>query len=136
MTTPIAERLAKYNPAIITGEINTDTRQRMVDKFQNSKDCHVIVGTIGAMGTGLNLFAGTVEIFMDEPWTYASRVQAEDRCHRIGQKQNITIYTLMCKDTIDEKIHDVVINKKLMSDYIIDGQNKMSKSELLTFLLS
>ena len=136
MTNPIAQRLSRYNPAVITGEINTDTRQQMIDKFQNVDSCKVIIGTIGAMGTGLNLFAGTIEIFMDEPWTYASKVQAEDRCHRIGQKQNLTIYTLMCKNTIDEKIHDVVVNKKLMSDYMVDGQNKMSKSELLTFLLN
>ena len=137
MTTPIAKRLMKYNPAVITGEINTDTRQQMIDKFQTQDSCKVIVGTIGAMGTGLNLFEGSVEIFVDEPWTYAAKAQAEDRCHRIGQKRNITIYTLLCRDTIDEKIHDIVVNKKLMSDYMVDGQfNKMNKEELLTFLIS
>lgn len=136
MTTPIAERLAKYNPAIITGEINTDTRQRMVDKFQNNKDCHVIVGTIGAMGTGLTLTEGTVEIFLDHPWNRALYDQAVDRCHRIGQKHNVTIYNLLCKDTIDERIWKIVNDKGLMSDYMVDGKvDGLKKAELLDFLI-
>ena len=136
MTTPIAKRLSKYNPAVITGEINTDTRQQMIDKFQNNDSCKVIVGTIGAMGTGLTLTAGTVEIFLDHPWNRALYDQAVDRCHRIGQKNNVTIYNLLCKDTIDERIWQIVNKKGLMSDYMVDGKVEgMHKAELLSYLI-
>ena len=136
MTTPIAKRLSKYNPAVITGEINTDTRQQMIDKFQNTDSCKVIVGTIGAMGTGLTLTAGTVEIFLDHPWNRALYDQAVDRCHRIGQKNNVTIYNLLCKDTIDERIWEIVNKKGLMSDYMVDGKIEgMHKAELLSYLI-
>ena len=136
MTTPIAERLMKYNPAVITGEINTDTRQQMIDKFQNVDSCKVIVGTIGAMGTGLTLTSGTVEIFLDHPWNRALYDQAVDRCHRIGQKNNVTIYNLLCKDTIDERIWEIVNKKGMMSDYMVDGKvDGMHKAELLSYLI-
>lgn len=136
MTTLIAKRLAKYNPAIITGEINTDTRQQMIDKFQNDNSCKVIVGTIGAMGTGLTLTEGTVEIFLDHPWNRALYDQAVDRCHRIGQKNNVTIYNLLCKGTIDERIWEIVNKKGMMSDYMVDGKvDSMHKVELLNYLI-
>lgn len=136
MVDPILHAVKKYNPAIITGEVNADTRQKMVEKFQHDDSCKVIVGTIGAMGTGLTLTAGTVEIFMDEPWTMASKQQAEDRCHRVGTKENVTIYTLMCKNTIDERIHDIVENKGQMADILVDKKGGKSSVELLNFLLS
>lgn len=136
MTTPIADRLRKYNPAVITGEINTDTRQLMIDKFQTDSKCKVILGTSGAMGTGITLTAGTVEIFLDEPWNKALKEQCVDRCHRIGQKNNLTIYTIMCKNTIDEKVHEIVEEKGALSDAIVDGKVTKNKAELLDFLLS
>ena len=136
MTTPIAKRLAKYNPAVITGEINADTRQQMVDKFQNNPKCYVMVGTIGALGTGLTLTAGTVEIFLDHPWNRALYDQAVDRCHRIGQRNNVTVYNILCKDTIDERIWDIVNKKGAMSDYMVDGKiTGANKMELLNFLI-
>jgi SNF2 family DNA or RNA helicase len=136
MTTPIADRLKKYNPAVITGEINADTRQLMIDKFQNDNKCKVILGTSGAMGTGITLTAGTVEIFLDEPWNNALKEQCVDRCHRIGQKNNLTIYTIMCKNTIDERVHDIVLSKGELSDAIVDGKITNNREQLLDFLLS
>lgn len=136
MTTPIADRLRKYNPAVITGEINADTRQLMIDKFQNDDRCKVILGTSGAMGTGITLSAGTVEIFLDEPWNMALKEQCVDRCHRIGQKNNLTVYTIMCKGTIDERVHDIVLSKGELSDAIIDGKIANNREALLDFLLS
>lgn len=124
-----------YTYVTITGDTKDTDRQKNVDAFQDGR-AEVIIGTTGAMGTGLTLTAGTVEIFLDEPWSMALREQAVDRCHRIGQHNNITIYTLMCKGTIDEKIHKLVYEKGEMSDKIVDGNiNLMSKREVLDYLL-
>jgi SNF2 family DNA or RNA helicase len=137
MTTPIYNRLCNnYKGVIITGETNDVDRQVNVNHFQNNPECKFILGTIGAMGTGLTLTAGTVVVFMDEPWTMANKQQAIDRCHRIGTKSNITIYTIMCKNTIDERIHDIVEKKGMIADAIIDGKVVGNKTELLDFLLS
>ena len=137
MTTPVYERLSKkYKCAVITGEIKDADRQNAVDAFQNDSNCKVIIGTMGAMGTGLTLTAGTVEIFLDEPWNRALYDQCVDRCHRVGTTQNITIYNLMCKGTIDERIHELVQKKGIMSDALVDGQvTGADKLELLNYLL-
>lgn len=135
MTNVICDRLVKYSPAVITGDISDNMRQIMVDEFQNNDNCKVIIGTIGAMGTGLTLTAGTVEIFMDEPWNRANKEQAEDRCHRVGTTENITIYTLLCKGTIDERINELVEKKGQMADALVDGKIAIDKSELLEFLI-
>ena len=137
MTDVVQERLSKkYRGVVITGDTKDAERMMNVNEFQHDDRCKYIVGTIGAMGTGLTLTAGTVEIFLDEPWNRALLDQAVDRCHRVGTKENITIYTLMCKNTIDERIHDIVERKGLMSDAIVDGKIAMNKRELLNFLLN
>lgn len=137
MTLPTYNRLAtKYHGTYITGEVDSDQRTENVRRFQEDDDCKFVVGTIGAMGTGLTLTAGTVEIFMDEPWNRANKEQAEDRCHRVGTKENVTIYTLVCKDTIDEKINMLVERKGAMADALVDGKVAMDKGELLNFLIN
>lgn len=137
MTDPAYKRLAKkYSGAIITGDTADSDRQANVDKFQNDPKCKFIIGTIGAMGTGLTLTAGTVEIFLDEPWNMALKEQAVDRCHRIGQKNNLTVYTLICQGTIDERINELVEKKGEMSNILIDGKIEGNKSDLINFLLS
>lgn len=136
MTTAITDRLKKYNPLLITGDTKDTDRQYIVDLFQNDPNRKVIVGSMGAMGTGITLTAGTVEIFVDEPWNMALKEQCVDRCHRIGQKNNLTIYTLLSKNTIDEKIHELVLNKGAISDIIVDGQTTNVKTELIDYLIN
>lgn len=125
--------LSKYNPAYITGDVKQEERMNEVDRFQNDERCKVIIGTIGAMGTGLTLTSAQNVIFLDEPWTKALKNQAEDRAHRIGTKGTVSIITLMCKDTIDDRIHDLIEKKGKMSDAIIDGKLSL---EDINFLLS
>ena len=136
MTDIIYERLAKkYDVSVITGQTKDADRQANVEAFQ-SGDSKVMIGTIGAMGTGLTLTAGTVEIFVDEPWNRALKEQAEDRCHRVGTHENVTIYTLMSKGTIDERINELIMQKGAMADALIDGKINTNKEEVLDFLLS
>ena len=120
MTDVICEKLNKYNPMSITGKVSDDVRSVYVKRFQHSVQEKVLVGTIGAMGTGLTLTAATNVIFFDEPWNRAIREQAEDRAHRIGTKQSVNIYILMEKNTIDERIHKLVEDKGELSDKIVD----------------
>lgn len=137
MTDEIERRLAKYNPAVITGATADSERPMQEKKFRENKSCKVIIGTMGAMGTGLTLTAASTVIFVDEPWNKATKDQAEDRAHRIGQNSRVNVITILTKNTIDERINELVAKKGLMSDALVDGQlDKLSRAGLLDFLLS
>jgi SNF2 family DNA or RNA helicase len=120
---PAVERLAKYNPVVITGETKDADRQSIVDRFQNDDSVKVILGTVGALGTGLTLTAATEVVFLDEPWTNAAKEQACDRAHRIGTKATVNIHTIMAHDTYDEDVHSIVLNKKSLADTIVNKRD-------------
>ncbi len=109
-----------YNPALVTGESKDPILE--MNKFQSDNTCKVILGTTPALGTGYTLTAANTVIFIDEPWSKAIKDQAEDRCHRIGTKGTVNIITLICKDTIDERIHQIIKDKGELSDHIVDGK--------------
>ena len=136
VTNPTYERYKNlYNPAMITGE--TKDRVEQEQKFMTDDSCKIIIGTTGAMGTGLTLTAATYVIFLDEPWNKALKDQAEDRAHRIGTKENVNVITLICKNTIDERINELVEKKGAMADLLIDGKVLSGgKAQLVDFLLS
>lgn len=133
MTEVAREKLKSYNPAYITGATKTDERMKEVDRFQNDDKCKVIIGTIGAMGTGLTLTAAQNVIFLDSPWNMALKAQAEDRAHRIGTKGTVYVITLCCRDTIDERIEELVEKKGQIADALVDG--KISVADI-NYLLS
>ncbi len=133
MTTPTMERLRRFNPAIITGE--TKDRKEQQERFMTDSRCKVIIGTIGAMGTGLTLTAASTVIFLDSPWNRANKEQAEDRAHRIGTTSNVNIITIVCKDTIDERIEELINKKGAMADALVDGKVDLNKSEVIDYLL-
>ena len=129
VTDIVTEKLKKYKPAVITGE--TKDVQAELNKFKKNKTCKCIIGTIGALGTGYTLTEADTVIFLDEPWTMADKLQAEDRCHRIGTKDSVTVITLMCKDTIDERIHEIIERKGVVSDTLVDNVYDVEDLEYL-----
>lgn len=134
MINPTYEYLKEYNPAIITGEIKDRVAQQ--DKFMQDAKCKVIVGTIGAMGTGLTLTAANTVIFLDEPWNKAIKSQAEDRAHRIGTSSSVNIITLMCKNTIDERVHKILEQKGNIAELMLDKKLSLNdKKKLIKFLI-
>lgn len=134
VTDIIQEELKEYNPAIITG----DTRERVEEenKFMQDPTCKCLIGTIAAAGTGLTLTAASTVFFVDEPFNASKKDQAEDRAHRIGAAGTVMIVTLIAKDSIDEKIHKLVEDRRFMSDTVIDNLDCDDINFLLNFLLS
>lgn len=119
VTNIIYKKLSRYNPALITGKVEINKRNEEEKRFQNG-ETKVLIGTCGAMGTGLNFTKGSIVIFIDEPWTMATKEQNVDRCHRIGQTKNVTVYTLITKDTVDEKVHQILLTKGDLSKALVD----------------
>lgn len=122
MTNVVKNKLKRFNPAYITGEVKSEERMDEIKRFQNDPDCKVIIGTIGAMGTGLTLTAASTVIFLDEPWNRGIKDQAEDRAHRIGTRGTVRVVTLITKDSVDEGVYNLVQKKGRMADLLIDGK--------------
>lgn len=79
-----------------------EQRQKMVNDFQNNSDILVAVLSITAMGVGFTLHASSNIIFAEMNWTPAVMLQAEDRAHRIGQKNSVNCHYLIGENTLDE----------------------------------
>lgn len=137
VTTPFYANCKKYKPALVTGKIKN--KQDHIESFLNDPDCHVIIGTIASLGTGYTLTAATTIIFLEDPWTQGDKDQAVDRAHRIGAKGTITVYTLICKNTVDERVEQIVAKKGIMSNVLIDRDSivagDLSTTELLNYLI-
>lgn len=119
--------ISKYPAYLVTGE--TEDKFGAIQDFTDAKEPSVICGTIGALGTGFTLTKATTVIFLDSPWTKGEKDQAEDRAHRIGAKSTVTIITLVCKNTMDEVIEQIIAGKGEIADYIVDGvplKNKLA----------
>lgn len=117
------EELSEFQPAYIDGDVIGKDRQKQIDAFQTDPNCKVIIGTIGAMGTGLTLNQASYVFFVDKTWTYADNVQAEDRAHRIGTKENVTIVSLVAKNTIDETVVEPKLQKNEdLFNQIVNGE--------------
>lgn len=123
-----------YNCSYIEGDVPIEKRMEEIEKFQ-SGETKVIIGTIGAMGTGFTLNTATNVIFLDEPWNRALKDQAIDRAHRIGTKSTVNVHTLICKDTIDERIHQLIDDKGRISDDILSVQNNKLSNDDIKYLL-
>lgn len=113
-------------PALIYGEMSQEERNQNEQAFQYNPDCKVIIGNYQTMGTGIELYAASLVVEYEQPWTAADEEQAQDRCHRIGQTQNLTIVRLMSKDTVDERVNDIVMTKSNMVDEV-NGKAVLAK---------
>jgi len=95
----------------ILGETPMKERQLAIDQFQRG-DARLIVGNIRAMGIGCTLTTSQHVVFAELDWTPALMAQAEDRCHRIGQKNAVLIQYLVLADSLDAKIVKTLIRKQ------------------------
>lgn len=133
--TDIAERRFKrWNPAVITGKVKNRMEQK--ERFMTDPKCKVLIGTLKAMGVGLTLTVASTIIFLDLPYTYAEYDQCADRIHRIGTKSTCYIISLVCRNSIDERIQELVLKKKYMSDTIVDKIHDVNNKEVVKYLLS
>lgn len=105
----------------ITGETAIPDRQSAVDEFQTDEDAQVIACSLKAAGVGLTLTAASDVLFIEQGWTPADMDQAADRCHRIGQTDSVTAWTMIAAGTIDEDIAALIEAKRIIVDAATDG---------------
>lgn len=107
---------------VMTGDTPQNKRQELVDQFQTDENIRLFIGNIRAAGVGITLTAASNVAFLEFPWTPGDIIQAEDRCHRIGQTESVTAWYLIAEGTIDEDIVDLLNEKAKIIDAIQDGK--------------
>ena len=123
--------LSEYNPLLNTGDIPDDQVSKNIDLFQTDPKYKVFLGTTSKCGTGITLNAATYMICCDMPWTPALQEQVEDRINRINNTKPVCIYRLICQNTIDEVVANILDVKQAVSDYIIDDKSDAAVLNIL-----
>ncbi|HEY4680077.1 MAG TPA: DEAD/DEAH box helicase [Nitrosarchaeum sp.] len=128
------ESLEEFSPVSIIGGQTDKTRQEQIDKFQKGESKLMIAG-LRAGNVGINLTRAKYVIFAELDWSPAIHRQAEDRLHRIGQKNTVFAYYLIGNGTLDDHVANILVDKSYEIDSIMDEtvdtyENK-DKAELI-----
>ncbi len=110
-----------FGVVTLTGETPPDLRQGIIDQFQKDDKIQVFIGSLHAASQGITLTAASNVYFLEIDWTPAICLQAEDRCHRIGQKDSVSCYYLLLADTVEVNIARKLENKLAVIEAAISG---------------
>lgn len=134
----IEEELKKLNIQYckLTGATKVDERIELVENFNKNSQIKVFLISLKAGGTGLNLTGADIVIHYDPWWNISTENQATDRAYRIGQKNNVHVYKLITRNSIEEKIYELQKNKSMLIDNVLDTKtsfiNKLSEEEIMS----
>jgi SWI/SNF-related matrix-associated actin-dependent regulator 1 of chromatin subfamily A len=117
------------------GSCASDERQRMIDAFNTDLTISVFLLSTKACGLGINLTSADTCIIHDLDFNPFNDLQAEDRCHRIGQKKKVTVYKLVSSDTVDSDIYKMQERKAKMNAAIMDSSSNVSEKNMKKELL-
>lgn len=112
---------------VIIYDGNSEERQACVDEFQNPEGRKIFLSNIEKAKEGITLTASNHMIFYSNTYNYGSRAQVEDRNHRIGTKGNVVYYDLVCSGTIDERVVDILQNKKDTADKVLGDSLRIAE---------
>ena len=124
------ERELTLERLYLDGSLTRDARERVVDRFQTGTEPRVLVASLRAGGTGLNLTAASHVFHFDRWWNPAVEDQASDRAHRIGQTRVVQVHRLVCAGTIEERIDQLIAEKRDLATRIVDRGVESTISEL------
>jgi len=126
----LIRELSDFNPLLISGKVDNNTRQENVHKFQDDTQNHKVLVMTEAGAYGLNLQKANYIIHYDLPWSISKMEQREGRAHRIGQKQNVTIYNMLALGTVDEYVYKVLMKKQRLSENILGDKERIRKVKI------
>lgn len=112
---------------IHNGSMSTTLKQKSVDAFQNDNKVKIFVGNITSAGVGITLTEASVVIFNSFSWVPGDNEQAEDRAHRIGQKNNVSVYYQLFLGTVSLMMWYKLVNKQKIIDQIIAKNDEHGK---------
>lgn len=106
----------------IDGGTPPEKRPEIEARFQSDPKIRLFVGNTKAAGVAITLTASSSVAFVELPWAPGEISQASDRCHRIGQKDAVTVYYLLAEDTMDETMAKILDEKREVLDAVLDGK--------------
>lgn len=112
----------------LDGQTSEAARRTAVQNFQEDDQTRVFLLSLKAGGSGLNLTAGDYVFLVDPWWNPAVESQAIDRCYRIGQDKHVMAYRMICKDTVEEKIISMQVEKQQLASDLIPTDESILKS--------
>jgi SNF2 family DNA or RNA helicase len=122
-----------FDAPFLHGGVSRTKRDRMVDDFQDGSGPPLLLISLKAGGTGLNLTAASQVIHYDRWWNPAVEDQATDRAWRIGQTQTVNVHKLVCEGTVEEKVSQVIDDKRKLAEQAIGtGEGEAWMSEMTT----
>ena len=113
---------------MITGDTSAKERLRICNDFNKDEDYKIVLISLKAGGTGLNLVGADVVIHLDPWWNYSAESQASDRAHRIGQTRTVEVIKLIAENSIEEKVVNLQNEKKELVDKVISDNDSSIKS--------
>jgi superfamily II DNA or RNA helicase len=120
----------------IDGSTSPAKRAELVREYTESKHIHCFLLSTKAAGVGINLVSADTVIFYDHDWNPANDSQAADRAYRIGQSKTVTVYRLISKGTIEEKVLERQETKRQVAEDVIgedaEGFKDVTKDELMS----
>lgn len=124
---PIVQNELQTTPLFFHGSLNTAQREAMLKQFQEDDESKIMILSLKAGGTGLNLTNATNVIHYDLWWNPAVEDQATDRTYRIGQKNNVMVHRLITLGTFEEKIDEMIKKKKeLVNMAVFEGEKTIT----------
>ena len=133
----IEKELKKLNISYfkLIGSTKVEDRIKLVDEFNENPEIKVFLISLKAGGTGLNLTGADMVIHYDPWWNISTENQATDRAYRIGQKNNVQVYKLITKNSIEEKIYNLQERKAELANNMLNTKTKfisqLSKDEIM-----
>nr|WP_253309298.1 DEAD/DEAH box helicase [Rickettsia endosymbiont of Ceutorhynchus assimilis] len=120
MAKMLEERFKSMVP-FLHGGLSRKARDKMVNDFESSFQSNILIVSLKAGGTGLNLTAANHVIHYDLWWNPAVEAQATDRAYRIGQERNVMVYRLLSTGTFEERIDEMIQSKKELANLTISS---------------
>ena len=105
---------------VVDGRVKPAERMDLVDKFQKDPDCKLFIGSITAAGVGITLTAASHVVFAELDWVPGNVSQAEDRLHRIGQKNSVLVQHLVLEESLDAHMAKVIVKKQEVIEKALD----------------
>ncbi len=113
---------------MITGDTSAKERLRICNDFNKDEEYKIVLISLKAGGTGLNLVGADVVIHLDPWWNYSAESQASDRAHRIGQTRSVEVIKFIAENSIEEKVVNLQNEKKELVDKVISDNDSSIKS--------
>lgn len=125
----LAAKLIDYKFTLNTGDVNDDVVMRNVTEFQENPEAQVFLGSFSKMGVGYTLNSSMYLVCIDTPYTFALFEQGYQRIYRVNNIRPAYVKVLLCAETIDERVQQIVETKKDLQEYLVDGkENAVSES--------